>query len=176
MKKFSILFCVLLFAVENFGQGIDHDILGAKYLGSFFEQSEKDIESIKLSNGAEVLFRITNGDAIQLIIHSNDVHRNLCDFEYVDGWHEIAIFEYDFDKDKISEIIIIQGEYDGEVVVALSRDILSEVIGRFYYQGIVELINDRIILPFGGQGLANQYLYDKGDFYELIWHNPNSEE
>ena len=176
MKKFLILFCFLLFAIENFGQGIDHDIPGARYLGSFFEQSEKEIESIKLSNGAEVLFNQTNGDAIQLVIHSKEVYRNLCDFENFEGWQEIAIFEYDFDNDKISEIIIIQGEYDGEVVVALSRDILSEIIGKFYYQGIVELINDRIILPFGGQGLVNQYLYDKGEFYELIWQNPDSKE
>lgn len=175
MKKFFIFFCVLFFAIKNFGQGINHDISGAKYLGSFFEQSEKENEPVKLSNGAEVLFRITNGDAIQLIINTKELYRNLCDFENIDGWQEIAIFEYDFDNDKISEIIIIQGEYDGEVIVALSRDILSEVIGKFYYQGIVELMNGRIILPFGGQGLVNQYLYDKGEFYELIWHNPNGE-
>lgn len=175
MKKFLILFCVILLAIENFGQGISHDIPGAKYLGSFFEQSETDNEPIKLSNGAKVLIRTTNGDVIQLIVNSKEVNRNLCDFENYEGWHEIAIFEYDFDKDNINEIIIIQGEYDGEVVVALSRDILSEVIGKFYYQGIVELINDRIILPYGSQGLANQYLYDKGIFYELIWHNPNEE-
>lgn len=162
MRKILILFSVLLFEIEIFGQGIEHDIPGARYLGSFFEQSDKEMEAIKLSNGAEVLFNQTNGDEIQLVIHSKEVHRNLCDFENFEGWQEIAIFEYDFDNDKINEIIIIQGEYDGEVVVALSHDILSEVIGRFDYQGIVELINDRIILPFGGQGLVNQYLYDKG--------------
>jgi hypothetical protein len=39
-------------------------------------------------------------------------------------------------------------------------------------QFIIKLNMNSIILPYGSQGLFDEYLYRNNNFYEQVWHNP----
>lgn len=90
---------------------------------------------------------------------------------------ELKIYEYDFDKNGEKELIIVDSP-DFSVsyvkVYNISEDMV-ELVGNFFGQFYVDLDNNIISLPIGSQGLAEEYIYLGGVFYELHYHDPMME-
>ncbi len=115
-----------------------------------------------------------NGDKIQININQLELiisteHNNLkqqITKQQLDANSEVAVYECDFEKDGNKEII--------QYSAGLSKKIGFLISG----QGRCTIDKNIIHFPFiNSQGdIGSTYLYQKGAFYELVYHNPTISE
>lgn len=49
---------------------------------------------------------------------------------------------------------------------------LAESVGNLFGQFLISLEDTIISLPYGSQGLTDEYIYRNGAFYNLVYHDP----
>lgn len=124
--------------------------------------------------------KLANGDKITIIQRQigfivNIIQGNVVHFLTNDGSEEeledfvVHVYEYDFDKDGVNEIIVATSpEFSIIKVEVFKYNAKGEVsiIGEFEGQFDIVLDKNSISLPFGSFGLGNEYTYSKGKFKE----------
>jgi hypothetical protein len=168
--KFTI---VLLFAVASFlGQKNDlYKLTGpAKLIGSW-EGDQKT--PVTFTSSAQDNFKIYQGqNGMMLSVSYKNTFELLEQIEDPSG--SIKVYQFDFDDDKDIEIIVFS--YDSRAtycrIFKISKG-LVKIIGNFkpHFEALVS--KDFISLPYGGQGLSDDFYFRNDAFFELIYHNPN---
>jgi hypothetical protein len=142
------------------------------------EAAGKYVMTGKLSSGDEVIISTQANALLVRTKHGKEVEELLVYVDEAAQDIEIGVYEYDFDNDGSMEIIVADAnEYFAcNVHVYSYSGGLSELVGNFFGQEFINIENNILSLPFGSQGLASEYLYSNGAFFELIYHDPNAAE
>ncbi len=137
----------------------------------------------------EVSGTLTSGDKLaiytrQMEIYVTSIHNKVGKQLVVTGTDEsldsiiIEVYEYDFDNDGQKEIIIIYSPEFSITTVEIFKYSggLAERVGNFDAQFEIHLDKNTISLPYGSQGLAKEYLYKSGGFFQLVYHDANNKD
>lgn len=153
----------------------------AKHVVSWNAENESAGEFVmtgELANGGEVIIS-THANA--LIIRSKHGKTGQELLVYVDEQMqdiEIGVYEYDFDKDGTMELMIVNAQdmYAASIRVYSYNEGAFGLVGNFSGMEFINLEANVIRLPYGSQGLAMEYIYRSGAFFELVYHDPGAEE
>ena len=170
----GFLFTCLFMATAQADGPIFHVFGDARLIASWNYDSGAADASGYLSNGDQLLLR-----SQQMSIGISAVHKNIGkQLAYIDqesaASAEIAVYEYDFDKDGDPEIMIVDSPEYSIVNIRIFRysNGLAELVGHFSGQFAIHLEGNSISLPYGSQGLSSDYIYRGGAFFELVYHSP----
>ena len=158
-------------------------ILSFILLGIFNEVSCQIIEgatnSAFFKSGATkpTVFKIANGElvnmqfkqfAVEVTWVKGTTGQNLINVPEDESWSTMQISEFDFEKDGINELIVGYGDGLSSLEVTIFKKINNEykVIGEFSGQEKCELSKNKIIAPYGSQGLYSEYVLTRGKFVE----------
>jgi hypothetical protein len=133
---------------------------------------------------------LSNGDRITIIqrqigFNVHIIQGNIVNFLTNDGSEDeledfvVEVYEYDFDKDGINEIIVlISPEFSIIQVEVFKYNAKGDVkrVGGFEGQFKIVLDKNSISLPFGSFGMGNEYVYKKGIFKEVEFRDRIFEE
>lgn len=153
----------------------------AKHIVSWNAENEstgKFVMTGKLTDGGEVVIS-THANA--LIIRSKHGKAEQELLVYVDEQMldiEIGVYEYDFDKDGTMELMIVDSQdlYAASIHVYSYNEGAFGLVGNFSGMEFINLEANVIRMPYGSQGLAMEYVYLSGAFFELVYHDPGAEE
>ena len=180
MKKLMFIATVLLFVTTAYGQTEERfKVKGtAKLIATWTGKTPNDASGT-----------LTSGDKIsittrQIGIYVTVIHNNIGKQLVVTGGDDVLentivkVYEYDFDSDGQKEIIVIHSpEYSvATVEVFKYSGGLAERVGNFNGQFDIILDKNTIYLPYGSQGLGDEYLYKSGAFFELVYHDPDKKD
>lgn len=129
---------------------------------------------------------LTSGDVISIttkqISFYVDVVRNNIKKQLVSSGGDdviestvVQVYEYDFDSDGQKEIVVIHSPEYSILTVEVFRysSGLAERVGNFNGQFNIVLDKNTISLPYGSQGLSEDYVFIGGSFFSLVYHDPN---
>jgi hypothetical protein len=142
------------------------------------EAAGKYVMTGKLSDGGEVIISTQANALLVRTKHGKMMNELLVYVDEMTEDIEIGVYEYDFDNDGSMEIIVADASdyFACNVHVYRFSEGSPELVGNFFGQEFIHIVNNIISLPFGSQGLASEYLYSNGAFFELIYHDPNAGE
>jgi hypothetical protein len=152
---------------------------GAKLIAAWNSKQSKPIYG-NLVNGDKVKIGLPQSDGFKVsVIHNEEEIQLLQDAERKGDLPSdstvVKVYQYDFGQDDDKEIMIVYSFYFSVTHVKVFRysDGLAKLVGDF--SGQIEVVLDKniISLPYGSQGLTNEYIYRNGAFYELEYLNPN---
>ncbi|MGE4347004.1 MAG: hypothetical protein AB7D46_06270 [Flavobacteriaceae bacterium] len=147
------------------------------------------IASWTASDQSKASGKIDSDNEIFITVHQNFINitktyknkatklESIYDEYLPDSPYKVAVYAYDFDKDKRKEIVVISSAESGITSVKVFRYIedFTELVGHFDAQYDVDFEDNTIVFPYGGQGLYSEYLYKDNRFYELKYHSPQKE-
>ncbi len=173
--KISILLGFLFLSIIIFGQEEDRIVVkgSPKFLSKWSWANDSPITSL-LNSGDKLTIKLATQSGIEVTTTFNNINKQLLILEEDENL-VISCYEYDFDKDGNKEIVVIVSPDYAilNIYVFKYSKGLSELIGNFGGQFEIIFEQDLMILPFGSQGLASEYIYRSGAFFELIYHDPN---
>ena len=181
MKKNIILIITFLTSLQSFSQiDLPTDRFtvsgGAKLIASWTGKDMKDGIG-KLSSGEKIEITTRQVGVFVSVQHKNSAKQIVAtgDEESLTST-EVKVYEYDFDKDGVNEIMVVHSMEYSLVTVEVFRYQagMSERVGNFTAQFEIALDGNSIYLPYGSFGLGDKYLYIDGAFFGLIYHDPNS--
>ena len=178
MKQLTIIATAILFITSAFGQSKEMErftVKGtAKLIATWIGKTPNDASGT-LTSGDKIQIQARQNGVTVFTIHNN-VGKNLVQARGEDIKDEIIkVYEYDFDSDGQKEIMAIYSSEFSVTTVEVFKYSggLSERVGNFNAQFDIVLDKNTIYLPFGSQGLGNEYLFNSDSFYELVYHDPN---
>lgn len=133
---------------------------------------------------------LINGDKIQIgfaqsgfnvsVIHSGEEKQLVQDMtpQDVKGREGdstiVKVYQYDFGQDGEKEIIVVYSSFFSSTQVKVFRYSggLAQLVGNFNAQFEIILDKNIIGLPIGSQGEVDEYIYRKGVFCSLVYHDP----
>jgi len=178
----SMLTTLLICLITNFALSIDGPpfvVVGdAKLIATW--NVEDDVNRVEgtLSCGDAINILTIQGNLYVQAIH-NKVGKELMPIEAYDTESlMISVYEYDFDKDGLPEIMVVDSPDFWVVNIHIYRysNGLTELVGNLFGQFGIFLEANMISLPYGSQGLIDEYLYKEGSFFQLVFHDPNKED
>lgn len=179
MKKLTIFTTAFLFSIFAFGQTKEMErftVKGtAKLIATWTGKTPNDASGT-LTSGDKIQIQSRQIGVRVLAIHNN-VGKQLVQAGGEDIKDEIIkVYEYDFDTDGQKEIIVIHSSEFSVTTVEVFKYSggLAERVGNFNAQFDIVLDKNTIYLPYGSQGLGDEYLFKSGAFFELVYHNPNN--
>jgi hypothetical protein len=174
----SIIFIVFL-SIDGYSQANDRFIVkgSAKLIATWTGENLNDASGV-LSSGDKITITTR-----QVGIYITAFHKNVGKQLLATGGENelpntiVKVYEYDFDGDGQQEIMIVHSpEFSIATVEVFNySNGLSEKVGKFNGQFDIILEKNTIYLPYGSQGLGNEYIYKNRAFFELVYHNPNQE-
>ncbi len=179
MKKLIPLFAFFLISTIAYGQTEERfKVKGTAKLIATWTGKNPNGASGKLSSGDKVsIMRRQNGIGVS-VIHNNVGKQLVKILENNLEVTIIKVYEYDFDKNGQKEIIVIHSPIFSFLTVEVFKYSggRAERIGNFNGQFKIILDENNIYLPYGSQGLCNEYEFHSGAFFELIYHNPDNKD
>ncbi|WP_338792056.1 hypothetical protein [Bernardetia sp. MNP-M8] len=165
MRCLFIIFFFIFFISSTFAQ-------------SFFENSKPlivwnsgsmAIKSVKLKNGG-LLYVKFDGYGVNVIVTFGTNGYSVQNFQETNEWIKIEITEYDFDKDGNNELIIAYGDETqamfNVLIYKISKLGVTEIGNIELGQFNCLLLKNKIILPFGSQGLFHEYTLIENKFIQ----------
>jgi len=116
-------------------------------------------------NGTKLIASF-DGKLINFICIKGSIRSNLINLNEAEGWDKIEVALYDFNKDGNKEIIIARG-FPGAILKVSVWSCVNGVtkhLGDFDGQSVCEFYKNKLILPYGFQGLFFEYSFTKGKF------------
>mgnify|MGYP001255508056 CR=1 FL=1 len=173
MKKLIYIATIVFLATSAYGQTEElFKVKGAAKLISTWTSKTPNDTSGTLASGDKISFETIQSSIIVRVIH-NKFSKWLVGLS--DENAIVKVYEYDFDNDGQNEIIIIYSPGYTIVTIEVFRYSggLAERVGNFAGQFEIVLDKNTISMPFGSQGIPDEYLYRDGVFYNLVQHDPN---
>jgi hypothetical protein len=105
---------------------------------------------------------------VELNYNNSKIIQNILNIEETDDWTILQVCAYDFDKNNINELIIA---YD-DMSINLNINIFNRNNGKYSSIGVFEgqakciLEKNQFIMPYGSQGLFEQYTFRLGAIYK----------
>ncbi|MES2554968.1 MAG: hypothetical protein V4604_02400 [Bacteroidota bacterium] len=151
---------------------------GAKLIVSFNVEDEAASVKGKLSSGDEIIISARQNTLSIQAIHHKMGKELLAIEDYEAQSLLISVYEYDFDKDGEMELIVVDSPDYSIVNIHIFRysNGLTELVGNLFGQFLISLEDNVISLPFGSQGLTDEYIYRSGAFYNLVYHDPENRD
>lgn len=180
MKKLIYLFAFFLISTITYGQTEERfKVKGtAKLIASWTGKTPNDASGT-LASGDKVSIMARQIGIGVTVIHNN-VGKQLVETggEYDFEVTIIKVYEYDFDNDGQKELIVIHSPEFSLVTVEVFKysEGLAERVGNFNGQFEIILDKNTIYLPYGSQGLGDEFLFKSGAFFELVYHNPDKKD
>lgn len=142
------------------------------------EYEGKFVMTGMLSGGDEVIISTQANALLIRTKHGKTMNELLVYVDEMAEDIEIGVYEYDFDKDGTMELMIVDSHdyYSSNIHVYRYSGGLTELVGNFTGMEFITLEENTLRLPYGSQGLAMEYIYLSGAFFELVYHDPNAEE
>lgn len=178
----SIIATILICFVTNCALSIDgapFEVIGkAKLIATWNVEDDVNRVNGTLSGGDEISISILQGNLTVQVIHNKVGNQLLILEDYDTESLMISVYEYDFDKDGLPEIMVVDSPEFSIVNIHIYRysNGLSELVGNLFGQFGIFLEDNLITLPYGSQGLVDEYLYKDGSFFNLVFHDPNKED
>jgi hypothetical protein len=162
MKKY--IFTVILSALflsynlmsQNLVEGSSKTLL---YKNGSLKNSE-----LKISMTETVSIKFTPF-GLELYYSNSKLKRNILNVEETDDWDVLQICIYDFDKNKVNDLIIAYGNK----LTNLTIHVFNKEYGQYKSIGVFEgqdkcyIDKNQIIVPYGSQGLFDEYTYRLGE-------------
>jgi len=180
IKKLIYIATMILLMTKSYGQTVDRfKVKGtAKLIATWAGKTSNDASGT-LTSGDKISIT-TRQIGIYVILIHNNVGKQLVSTGGDDILEStvVKVYEYDFDSDGQKEIIVIYSPEFSLVTIEVFKysGELVERVGNFEGQYDIVLDKNTIYLPFGSQGLGNEYLYKGGAFYKLTYHDPNNKD
>jgi hypothetical protein len=102
---------------------------------------------------------------LELYYSNSKLKRNILNIEETDDWDVLQICIYDFDKNKVNDLIIAYGNK----LTNLTIHVFNKEYGQYKSIGVFEgqdkcyIDKNQIIVPYGSQGLFDEYTYRLGE-------------
>jgi hypothetical protein len=176
MKLMLITFLAISHSLFTFADGPPFEVTGgAKLIASWNPYDDLNKVSGKLSSGDEIVIsNVQNGITVQSFHRKLENNLWAMAVEGYDDLIMVNVYEYDFDNDGEMELMVVYSTDYASSFIQIFRysNGLKELIGDFMGQSLISLEANLISLPYGSQGLVNEFIYRNGSFYELTYHNP----
>ena len=174
----TILTTVFAVATSLFTFAIDGPpfevIGGAKLIATWNTDGESDLVKGTLSSGDDIIISTKQGALVVQAIHKKLGKELVVIDDYSEQSMQVSVYEYDFDKDGETELMVVDSPEFSIVNIHIFRysNGLTELVGNLFGQFLISLEDNIISLPFGSQGLTDEYLYRNGSLFNLIYHDP----
>lgn len=156
-----------------------YEIIGKHHFVLSWESNQKENGFAIISSGETISIEKGTGINVRMIsvnLKCKNETLNLNSFEESETLDTttLSVIEHDFDNDSINEIVLINSDGGGivNVLVYKHENCLIKLVANLSGQFIIKLDKNSIILPYGSQGLCDEYLYRNNNFYVQVWHNP----
>ncbi len=155
-------------------------VFGKAKLIATWPDDTANLVSGRLNSGAKLVI-VTNQIGLSVTAIHNNIGKQLVTIGEEEESLEnmiVKAYEYDFDDDGLKEIIIIYSPQFSERKIEVFKysSGLAERVGKFDAQFQIYIEENIISAAIGFQGIANEYIYKWGNFYELVYHNPEDED
>lgn len=172
---FTVTTSLFTFAID----GSPFEVIGgAKLIATWNTDGESDLVKATLSSGDDITISTKQGALVVQAIHKKLGKELVVIDDYAEQSMQVSVYEYDFDKDGETELMVVDSPEFSIVNIHVFRysNGLTELVGNLFGQFLISLEEDIISLPFGSQGLTDEYLYRNGSFFNLIYHDPLNRE
>lgn len=151
---------------------------GAKLIATWNSDGESDLVTGKLSSGDQITISTQQSALVVQAIHKKLGKELVVIDDYSEQSMQVSVYEYDFDKDGETELMVVDSPEFSIVNIHIFRysNGLTELVGNLFGQFLISLEDDIISLPFGSQGLTDEYLYRNGSLFNLIYHDPQNKD
>ncbi|MDH4473674.1 MAG: hypothetical protein QE487_13780 [Fluviicola sp.] len=176
MKVILATIMVISYSFSAFAiDGTPFEVIGgAKLIATWNSDGESDLVKGKLSSGDEIIISTKQSALVVQAIHKKLGKELVVIDDYSEQSMMVSVYEYDFDKDGETELMVVDSPEFSIVNIHIFRysNGLTELVGNLFGQFLISLEDDIISLPFGSQGLTDEYLYRNGSLFNLIYHDP----
>lgn len=175
----TILATLLAFSCSCFTFALDGPpfaVVGdAKLIATFNVADDPVLVKGTLSSGDEITIS-TLQSALVVRANHNKLANEVYTIEDASETILISVYEYDFDKDGEMELLIVDSPdfYAVNVHVFRYSNGLKEMVGNLFGQFLISLEDNVVSMPYGSQGLTDEYIYRNGAFYHLVYHDPEN--
>jgi hypothetical protein len=102
---------------------------------------------------------------LELYYNNSKIIQNILNLEETDDWTILQVCIYDFDKNNVNDLIIAYGNK----LTNLTIHVFNKEYGQYKPIGVFEgqdkcyIDKNQIIVPYGSQGLFDEYTYRLGE-------------
>lgn len=163
MKKKSIIYIILLFTTSLFSQNL---VEGTTKTMLYKNGSHKKCE-LQISSTETIAINFKS-QGLELYYINSTVIQSLLDLEETDDWTILQVCVYDFDKNNVNDLMIAFGDksINLKIHVFNRNNGQYKPIGVIVGQDVCYTDKNKLIVPYGSQGLYDEYTYRLGEIHK----------